>query len=148
MRSVAGIGRPADIESMAIENCLCSFCLSSQPRPFGNATVPFDQRRHGSTSRDHVLEKCPDQVSDLPIVAVDQQGIAFVVCLLGMAGQMDLAHMAQWEVGQIVYGGVTLVRCGYEDVVDVEQQSAPAAPDKRAKKVHLGHRGFAEGNVG
>ena len=125
---------------MAIENCPCSFCLGSQNGPFRNAAVPFDQCRHGSTSCDHALEECPDQIGDLPIVAVDQQGIAFVVCLLGMAGKMDLSYIAQREVGQIVYGGEALVRCGYKDVVDVEQQSAPAAPDKRAKKVRLGHR--------
>src|SRR5262245_49075591 len=139
MRSAARIGRPPVVGSMAIENCLCSVCLGSQNGPFGDAAVPFDQCRHGSKSRDHALEKCPDQISDLAIVAVDQQRTAFVVCLLGMAGQMDLSYVAQRELGQIIHGGEALVCCGYEDVVDVEQQSAPAAPDKRAKKVRLGH---------
>src|SRR5919106_5414772 len=64
-----------------------------------------------------------------------------------MTGEMDLSHLAQREVCKIICGGVALVRRGYEDVVDVEQQSAPAAPGQRAKKVSLRHRGFAEGDI-
>src|SRR5882724_10354189 len=124
MSSSASICGPADRGSMAIENCLCCLRLGAQHGPFRNAAVPFDQRRDGSAPRDHALEKVPDRVGHLPIVAVDQEQIAFVVGLLGMPGEMDFPDMAQREVSEIACSGIAVIRRGYEGIVYIEQQAA------------------------
>ena len=51
----------------------------------------------GPQRRDHDLEQLPDGVGDRPIVAVDQQPLAFIVGLFGMTGQMNLADTLRAE---------------------------------------------------
>ena len=100
-------------------------------RPFGNVAVPFDQRRDRPRLRDDDLEQVPDRVGDRPVVAVDEQGVAFVVALFGMSGEMDLADRRERKIGQIVERREAVIGRRHEDIVDVEQQAASGAPRDR-----------------
>jgi hypothetical protein len=54
-------------------------------------------------------------------MTIDEQAIAFVVDLLGMSGQMNLADMLDREIGEIVERRVAMISRGNEDVVDIEE---------------------------
>ena len=43
-------------------------------------------------------------------MAVDQKTLTFIVALLGMAGQVDLAHLREREIRQIVKRRIAVVR--------------------------------------
>ena len=81
----------------------------------------------GPAPADDDLVELPDRVGDRPVMAVDQQRVAFVVGLLGMSGEMDLADLRQREIGEIVERREAVVGRRDEDIVDVEQQAAAGA---------------------
>jgi hypothetical protein len=139
---------PVERYRMTVENGLSSKSLGAQYRPFGNIAVPFDQGRNRTTPGYHVTEKVPDACRHFPIVAVDEKKITFVISFLCVSCQMDLAHMFEWEVGEVVARGVTLVRRRDEDVVDVEQQAAASAVDESTDEVRFGHRRITKGDIG
>ena len=86
---------------VAVEDRLRGGGLGLEHGPVGYVAVPFDKRRNGPASADHDVEELPDRVGDRPVMAVDQQKVALVVRLLGMPGQMDLAHMLERKIGEI-----------------------------------------------
>ena len=43
-------------------------------------------------------------------MAVDQKTLAFIVALLGMAGQVDLADLREREIRQIIERRIAVVR--------------------------------------
>src|SRR5260221_4897807 len=81
-------------------------------------------------------------------MTVDEQAIAFVVDLLGMSGQMNLADMLDREIGEIVERRVAMVGRGNEDVVDIEQQSTTCPLDDATYEVCFAHRRLAENDIG
>src|SRR5258708_4719123 len=117
------LGRQSD-GFVTIENRLRGDCFGPKDRPIGNVAVPLDERGNSSTPSNDDLEEFPDCVGDRPVVTVDQQEVAFVVGLLGMTGEMDLADAREWKIGQILQCREPMIGRGYEDVIDVEQQPA------------------------
>ena len=133
---------------VAVEDRLRGGSLRLEHGPVGNVAVPFDKRRDRAASADHDVEELPDRVGDRAVMAVDQQKVALVVRLLGMPGEMDLAHMLERKIGEIGERGVAVIGGRDEDVVDVEQQAASGAPDKLADEIRLAHRRFREDDIG
>ena len=86
---------------MAVENCLRGGCLRLEHGPVGNVAVPFDQCGDWPALADHDGEELPDRVGDRSVMAVDEEKVALVVRLLGVPRQVDLAHVLEWEVGEI-----------------------------------------------
>ena len=132
----------------AIEDRLRGGRFGLQDRPIRDLAVPLDQRRDGTTARDDDLVELPHGIRDRAVMAVDQQQIAFVVALLGMAGEMDLADARQRKVGEILRGGETVIGRGDEHVVDVEQQRRIRCARRRADEIGLAHRRVAKGDIG
>ena len=98
--------------------------------------------------RDDALEQAPDRVGDRPVVAIDEQAIAFVVALLRMSGEMDFADRRERIIGQIVDRRKAVIGRRHEDIVDVEQQPAAGAPRDGADKIRLAHCRFVEQDIG
>ena len=114
----------------------------------GILAVPFDQRRDRPRLLDDALEQAPDRVGDRPVVAVDEQGIALVVALLRMSGEMDLADRRERIIGQIVERREAVIGRRHEDIVDVEQQAAAGPPRDGADEIRLAHCRFVEQDIG
>ena len=87
---------------MAVEDRPGGGSLGLEHRPVGDFAVPFDQRRHRAAAADHAVVERPDRVRDRPVVAVDQEQIALIVRLRLVTGQMDLAHVLEREVREVV----------------------------------------------
>src|SRR5258708_19965955 len=87
----------------AVEDRLRGRRLGFEDRPVGEITVPLDQRRNRPAPRDHDLEEFPDGIRDRTIMAVDQQQVALVIGLFGMAGEMNLADTSAPKLAQIVH---------------------------------------------
>ena len=134
--------------SASIEDRLGRGRLGFQDRPIGNLAVPFDQRRNGAAALDHDLEQLPHGVRNRTVMAVDEQQIALVVALLGMAGKVNLADPRERKVGEIVQRREAMIGRGYEDVVDVEQQAAAGPLGDAADEIGLAHRRLAKCDVG
>ena len=115
---------------VAVEDRLRGSRLRLEHRPVGDVAVPLDERRDRSAPADDDVEELPDRVGDRAVMAVDQQKIALVVGLLGVSGEMDLADMFERKIGEIVERGEAVIGGRDEDIVDVEQQAAPGAPDE------------------
>src|SRR5215470_8865136 len=125
---------------MAIDDCLRGVYLRFEPRPVRKVAVPFDERRDGAALADDDVEELPYGVSDRTVMAVNEQKLALVIGLLGMAGKVDLTDVLQWEIGEIVERGKAMVGGRNKHVVDVEQQAASAAPNQLRDKRRFAHR--------
>src|ERR1700720_4248096 len=123
---------------MAIDDRLRSVRLRFEPGPVRKVAVPFDERRDGSALADDDVEKLPHGVSDRTVMAINEQKLALVIRLLGMAGEVDLTDVLKRKIGEIVERGKAMVGGRNEHVVDVEQQAAPGAPNQLRNK-----KGFA-----
>src|SRR5216683_7150592 len=132
----------------AVEDRLRGRRLGFEDRPVGEIAVPLDQRRNRPAPRDHDLEEFPNGIRDRTIMAVDQQQVALVIGLFGMAGEMNLADTCERKVGQIVQRRETVIGSGHEDIVDVEQQAASGTPRHAADEIRLAHRGLGKRDIG
>ena len=70
-------------------------------------------------------------------MGVDQQRRALVVDCVGVAGEVDLADLAQREGGEIGEGVEAMIGRADEDVVDVEQQAAAGSADDLGEEFGL-----------
>src|SRR5262252_6114179 len=102
--------------------------------------IPFDQRRDGSALTDDDVEELPHGVGDRTIVAVDEEKLALVIRLLGMAGEMNLTDVLKRKIGKIVERGKAMVGGRNEHVVDVEQQAAPGTSGQLSDERRFAHR--------
>jgi len=138
----------AHLPQITIEDRLGRGRLGLQHRPVRNFAVPFDQRRDSAAARDDDLVQVPHGIRDRPVMAVDQQQVAFIVALLGMTGEMDLADTRQRKIREIVERGETMIGRRHEHIVDVEQQSASRTLRHAADEFGLAHRRFREREIG
>jgi hypothetical protein len=95
-----------------IDDRLRSVSLCFEQRPVGEITVPFDERRDGSVLADDGVEEFPHRVRDRTIVAVDEQKLALVICLFGMASEMNLTDVLKRKIGEIGERGKTMIGGG------------------------------------
>src|ERR1700722_4579522 len=65
-----------------------------------------------------------------------------------MSGEMDLPHMRQREVRQVVDRGEAMVRRRDEDIIDVKQQAASAALRDRPDEIRFANGRVAKGKIG
>src|SRR6266481_5587934 len=113
---------------MAAENRLRGASLGLQHRPFGDVAVPLDKCWKRPPASDDNLEQVPDASRHLPVVAVDEQEVSFVIGLFGMTREMDLTHVLERENVEIVERGIALVCRRNDDIVHVEKQPASGTP--------------------
>ena len=86
---------------VAVEDRLRGGGLRLEHGPVGDGAVPLDECGHWPASADHDVVELPDSVGDRAVMAVDEQKFVLVVRLLGMAAEMDLAHVLDREVVEI-----------------------------------------------
>src|SRR6516225_1513287 len=110
---------------MAIDDCLRGVRLRFEPSPVWKVAVPLDERRDGSALADDDVEELPYGVSDRTVMAVNEQKLALVIRLSGMAGEVNLTDVLKRKIGKIVERREAMVGGGNEHVADVEQQAAP-----------------------
>src|SRR5215471_6024158 len=108
---------------MAINDRLRGVCLGFEPSPVRKVAVPFHERRDGSALADDEIEELPHGVGDRTVVAINEQKLALVIRLLGMAGEVNLTDVLKRKIGEIVARGKAMVGGRNEHVVDVEQQT-------------------------
>src|SRR5215470_10441753 len=125
---------------MAIDDCLRGVYLRFEPRPVRKVAVPFDERRDGSALADDDVEELPYGVSDRTVMAVNEQKLALVIRLSGMAGEVNLTDVLERKIGEIVERGKAVVGGRNEHVADVEQQAAPGARDQLRDERRFAHR--------
>src|SRR5215467_14308667 len=125
---------------MAIDDRLCGVRLRLEPSPVRKVAVPFYERRDGSALVDDEVEELPYDVADRTVVAVNEQRLALVIRLLGMAGEVNLTDVLKREIGEIVARGKAMVGGRNEHVVDVEQQAAPGASGQLSDERRFAHR--------
>src|SRR5690242_5960395 len=101
---MAGMGSSGQMLRVAIEDCLCGGGLRLEDWPIRDVAVPFDQRRNRTSSANHGVEKSPDGGRDRMVVAIDQQKVALVIRLFGVASQMNLTDMVHRKIGEICKG--------------------------------------------
>jgi hypothetical protein len=89
---------------------------------------------------DDDVEKLPYGVSDWTVMAVNEQKLALVIRLLGMAGEVNLTDLLKRKIGEIVERGKAMVGGRNEHVVDVEQQAAPGALNQLRDEQRFAHR--------
>src|SRR5262245_50289625 len=94
---------------MAIDDCLRSVRLGFEPSPVRKLAVPFDKRRDGSVLADDDVEELPYGVSDRTVMAVNEQNLALVIRLSGMAGEVNLTNVLKRKIGEIVARGKAVV---------------------------------------
>ena len=121
--------------------------LRFKDRPIRDIAVPFNQRRYRAATRDDDLVEFPDGVPDRPVVAIDQQTLAFVVALLGVTRKMNFTYLVEWKVCQLVERGIAMVGRRHEDVVDIKKQTATGAARYFTDKLGLAHRRSLEGYI-
>jgi hypothetical protein len=68
---------------------------------------------------------------DRRIVAVDQKTLTFIVALLGMAGQVDLAHLGEREIRQIT--GAETWRLPCVQPISSREKSTDCVPNFAAR---------------
>src|SRR6266436_3259643 len=125
---------------MAIDDRLRSVRLRFEPSPVRKVAVPFDERRDGSALADDDVEELPHRVGDRTIMAVNEQKLALIIRLSGMAGEVNLPDVRKRKIGEIVARGKAMVGRRNEHVADVEQQAAPGAPNQLRNERRLAHR--------
>src|SRR5207249_6356965 len=97
-----------------VEDGLRGRSFRLQHRPIGNLAVPLDQCRDRTTLPDDDLVQLPHRVRDRPVMAVDQEPVAFIVSLLGVAGEMDLADAGRRKGRRLFRGGESGIGGGNE----------------------------------
>src|SRR5260370_34434402 len=133
---------------VAIDDRLRSVSLRIEQRPVREIAVPFDERRDGSVLANDGVEEFPRGVGDRTVVAVDEQKLALVICLFGMAGEMNLTDVLKRKNGEIDKRCKTMIGGRNEHVVDVEQQAAPGAPNQLRDEQRFAHRRFRKNEIG
>src|SRR5215510_5861709 len=108
---------------VAIDDGLRGVRLRFEPSPVRKVAVPFDERRDGSALADDDVEELPYGVSDRTVMAVNEQKLALVIRLSGMAGEMNLTDVLKGKIVEIVERGKAMVGGRNEHVVDVQQQA-------------------------
>src|SRR5579863_6848544 len=106
---------------MAIDNCLRGVRLRLEPSPVREVAVPFHERRDRSALADDEVEELPHGVGDWTVMTVNEQRLALVIHLSGMAGEVNLADVMKREIGEIIARGEAMVGGRNEYVADVEQ---------------------------
>src|SRR5258708_34902245 len=86
---------------MAIDDRLRGVCLRFEPSPVRKVAVPFDERRDGSALADDDVAELPYGVGDWTVMAVNEQKLALVIRLLGMAGEVNLTDVLKRKIGEI-----------------------------------------------
>src|SRR3990172_11555359 len=98
MRIAAAKSRCRSLSSPMIaapvgDNGVGALRLGEEHRPFRHVVVPFDQGRLGPTAGNGSRIESPDRIGDLMPMILDQDRPSVVIRVLGMAAEMDLAHM-------------------------------------------------------
>src|SRR6266853_5661792 len=106
---------------VAIDDRLRSVSLRFEQRPVREIAVPFDERRDGSVLADDGVEEFPHRVGNRTVVAVDEQKLALVICLFGMAGEMNLTHVFNRKISEIGERRKAMVGGRNKYVINVEQ---------------------------
>src|SRR5262249_27835670 len=104
---------------MAIDDRLRGVRLRFEPSPVWKVAVPFDKRRDGSALADDDVNELPYSVGDRTVMAVNEQKLALVIRLSGMAGEVNLTDMLKRKIGEIVERGKAVVGSRNEHVADV-----------------------------
>src|SRR5215813_14156249 len=94
---------------VVIDDRLRGVRLRVEPSPLRKVAVPFDERRDGSALADDDVEELPYGVSDRTVMAVNEQKLALVIRLSGMAGEVNLTDVLERKIGEIVERGKTVV---------------------------------------
>ena len=94
---------------MAIDDRLRGVHLRFEPSPVRKVAVPLDKRRDGSALADDDVKELPHVVGDRTVMAVNEQKLALVIRLLGMAGEVNLADVLKRKIGEIVERGKAMV---------------------------------------
>src|SRR5258707_6028507 len=93
---------------MAVENCLRGASLGLQHGPFGEVAVPLDERWKRPPASDDNLEQVPDALRHLPVMAVDEEKVSFVIGLFGLTRPIDLPPVRPRGSAAIVAWGRNL----------------------------------------
>src|SRR5215475_7058773 len=101
----------------SIEDSLRGGSFSFQNGPIRDLAVPLDQRRNCAAASDDGLEQLPHGIGNGTVVAVDEEQVAFVISLLGMAREVNLANAREGKFRQILQSGEAMIGGGHEDVV-------------------------------
>src|SRR5215813_5053375 len=125
---------------VVIDDRLRGVRLRVEPSPLRKVAVPFDERRDGSALADDDVEELPYGVSDRTVMAVNEQKLALVIRLSGMAGEMNLTDVLKGKIVEIIERGKAMVGGRNEHVVDVQQQAAPGAPGQLSDERRFAHR--------
>src|SRR5579871_1565034 len=133
---------------MAIDDRLRSIRLRLEPCPIRKVAVPLDERRDGAALADDDVEELPYGIRYRAVMAVNEQKLALVIRLPGMAGEVNLADVFKRKIGEIVERRKAMVGGRNENVVDVEQQAAPGAPNQLRDERRLAHRRFPKNEIG
>src|SRR6202012_2609910 len=89
----------------------------------------------------------PYSIGHWAVMAVNQEAVAFVVALLGMACKVDLADAIEWKIREIVQRPIAVVGGRYKDVINVEQEFTAGSLDNRPDEVRLTHGRLCESDV-
>jgi hypothetical protein len=92
-----------------------------EQRPIRQVAVPFNECRNGSAFANDDVEEFPHRVGNRTVVAVDEQKLALVICLFGMAGEMNLTHVFNRKISEIGERRKAMVGGRNKYVINVEQ---------------------------
>src|SRR5258708_13063318 len=115
---------------MAIDDRLRGVRLCVEPSPVRKVAVPFHERRDGAALADDEVEELPHRVGDRTVMAVNEQKLALVIRLLGMAREVNLTDVLKRKIGEIVARAKAMVGGRNEPVVDAYQQAPPGPPNQ------------------
>ena len=111
--------------------------------------VTLQQHRPRAEARKREVQKIPDRLAHRGGVGVDQQGIAEV--LVGFeTGDVDLSHPVPGQGLDVAFGIDAAVAGAQVHVVEVEQETASAAPGdfvQEVRLVHLADEGQVVGRI-
>src|SRR4029079_10990793 len=132
----------------AIENGLRRLCFRAQSRPGRNLVVPFDQAGDGAGPGDHACIECPDGIGYGRVMRVDEKRSAGVVLGRGVSAEMNLTDEVEWKGSDIGFRVEPVIGGRYEDVVDVEKQSATRAPRDLGEELGLRNGALGKEQIG
>ena len=99
--------------------------------------IPLDQRGNRTDEPHCEFVEMPDGILDRAVVGIDEKRPAGLVGLPVVSGEVDLPHAGERIAFYVGDGIPLLIGRRDEDVVDVEQQAASAAPGDFGDEVGL-----------
>ncbi len=84
------MAQPQVNDGVTLKDRIGELRLAFEHGPIRHLIVPFYQCRQGAELADDVFVKIPHKIIDRSVMAVDEERQSGVVCVLGVAGQVDL----------------------------------------------------------